>query len=67
MGTKLKARLRRLGHVKRKDEQHTVRKLLEMKLTSWREKRPKRRFMDAVKEDMLVIYANEKDAADRAL
>jgi hypothetical protein len=47
------ARMRWFGHVKRRQEAYVGRRMLEMTLPGNRKKgRPKRRFMDAIKEDM---------------
>ena len=61
------ARLRWFGHVRRRDEEYVGRKMLEMDLPDRRRKgRPKRRFMDAVKEDMQMMGAVEEEVQDRA-
>ena len=50
------ARLRWLGHVQRRDSGDIGRRMLEMELPGRRPRgRPKRRFIDAVKEDMQVV------------
>ena len=46
-------RLRWYGHVMRRDQEYVGRKMMEMELTGKRKRgRPKRRFLDIVKEDM---------------
>ena len=51
-----KARLRLFGHVQRRDSGYIGRRMLEMELQGRRQRgRPKRRYMDAVKEDMEVV------------
>ena len=59
-GCKLReSRLRWFGHVQRRDEKKTMR--MELSGRRWRG-RPKRRYMDMVKEDLRVIGAVEEDA-----
>ena len=67
LGGKLReARLRWYGHVKRKDAQHVCQRVLRMRLPGKRRRgRPKRRYMDAVKEDMEEVGAVEEDSEDR--
>ena len=67
LGDKLReARLRWYGHVKRRDAQHVCQRVLRMRLPGKRRRgRPKRRYMDAVKEDMEEVGAVEEDAEDR--
>ena len=51
----------------RRDEEYVGRKMLEMDLPGRRRRgRPKRRFMDAVKEDMQMMGAVEEEVQDRA-
>ena len=51
------------GHVRRKDDRYIGRRMLRMELSGKRKRgRPKRRFMDAVKEDMAE---EEEDTKDR--
>ena len=54
LGMKMReGRLRWYGHVMRRDQEHLGRKMLEMELLGKRKRgRPKRRFLDVVKEDM---------------
>ena len=60
------ARLRWFGHVRRKDDGYIGRRMLRMELPGKRKRgRPKRRFMDAVREDMAEIEVTEEDAEDR--
>ena len=61
------ARLRWYGHVLRKDDGYIGRWMLMMELPGKRKRgRPKRRFMDVVKEDMAEVKVTEEDAEDRS-
>ena len=61
------ARLRWYGHVLRKDDGYIGRRMLKMELPGKRKRgRPKRRFMDVVKEDMAEVEVKEKDADHRS-
>ena len=61
------ARLRWYGHVLRKDDGYIGRWMLRMELPGKRKRgRPKRRFMDVVKEDMAEVEVKEEDADDRS-
>ena len=61
-------RLRWYGHVMRRDQEYVRRKMMEMKLPGKRRRgRPKRRFLDVVKEDMEEIGAKETDVKDRKM
>ena len=61
------ARLRWYGHVLRKDDGYIGRKMLRMDLPGKRKRgRPKRRFMDVVKEDMAEVEVTEEDTEDRS-
>ena len=61
-------RLRWYRHVMRRDQDYVGRKLIEMELPGKRKRgRPKRRFLDAVKEDMGEIGAKERDVEDRTI
>ena len=62
------ARLRWYGHVGllRKDDGYIGRRMLRMELPGKRKwGRPKRRFMDVVKEDMAEAEVTEEDSEDR--
>ena len=60
------ARLRWYGHVRRKYDEHSRRRMLRMESLGKRKRgRPKRRFMDAVKEDMAEVEVTEEDTEDR--
>ena len=59
-------RLRWYGHVMRRDEAYVGRRMMEMELPGRRRRgRPKRRVMDAVREDMREVGVTEKDAMER--
>ena len=60
------ARVRWYGHVLRKDYEYNGRMMLRMELPGKRKRgRPKRRFMDVVKEDMAEVEVTEEDTEDR--
>ena len=54
LGMKIReGRVRWYGHVMRRDQEYVGRKMMEMELPRKRKRgRPKRRFLDVVKEDM---------------
>ena len=59
-------RLLKYGHVMRRDQEYVGRKMMEIELLGKRKKgRPKRRFLDVVKEDMGEVGAKETDVEDR--
>ena len=59
-------RLRWYGHIMRRDQEYVGRKVMEMELPEKRKRgRPKRRFLDVVKEDMRKVSAKETDVEDR--
>ena len=60
------ARLRWYGHLRRKDDGYIGRRMLRMELPGKRKRgRPKRRFMDVVKEYMAEVEVTEEDAEAR--
>ena len=60
------ARLGWYGHLRRKDDEYIGRRMLRIELPGKRKRgRPKRRFMDVVKEDMAEVEVTEKDTVDR--
>ena len=67
MGDKMReGRLRWYGHVKRREEGYVGKRVLRMDLPGRRPRgRPKRRFMDAIKEDMRTADVNEDETQDR--
>ena len=61
------ARLRWYGHVLRKDDGYIGRRMLRMELPGKRKRgKPKRRFMDVVKEGMAEVEVTEEDTEDRS-
>ena len=53
-------------HVRRKDDEYIGRRMLRMELPGKRtRRRPKRRFMDVVKEDMADVEVTQEDTEDR--
>ena len=67
LGMKMReGRMRWYGHVMRRDQEHVGRKMMEMELPGKRRRgRPKRRFLDVVKEDMRKVGAEETDVEDK--
>ena len=67
LGMKMReGRLRWYGHFMRRDQEYVGRKMMEMELPGKRRRgRPKRRFVDVVKEDMGEVGAKETDVEDR--
>ena len=63
LGMKMRdGRLRWYGHVMRRDQEYVGRRVMEMELPGKRKReRPRRRFLDVVKEDMGKFGAREKD------
>ena len=60
------ARLRWFGHVQRREEEHIGRRMLAMEPPGRRRRgRPKRRYMDVIREDMRVAGVREEDVVDR--
>ena len=61
-------RLRWYEHVMRRDKEYGGRKMMETELPGKRKKgRPKRRFLNLVKEDMRKVDAKETDVEDRTV
>ena len=67
LGIKMrKSKLRWYGHVMRRDQEYIGRKMMEMELPGKRKReRPKRRFLDVVKEDMGEVGAREMDIENK--
>ena len=67
LGMKMReGRLRWYEHVMRRDQEYVGRRVMEMELPGKRKRgRPKRRFLDVVKEGMGNIGAREKDIENR--
>ena len=59
-------RLRCYGHVMRRDQEYVGRKTIEIELPEKRKRgRPKRRFLNIVKDDTGKVGAKETDVEDR--
>ena len=68
LGVKMReGRLRWYGHVMRRDQEYVGRKMMEMESGKRKRERPKRRFLDVVKEDMGEVGAKETDFEDRKM
>ena len=69
LGMKMReGRLRWYGHVMRRDQEYVERKIMEMELPEKRKRgRPKRRFLDVVKEDVEEVGAKETDIEYRKM
>ena len=67
LGMKMReGRLKWYRNVMRRDQEYVGRKMMEMELSGKRKRgRPKRRFLDVVKEDMEEVGAKETDIEDR--
>ncbi|KAK3553870.1 hypothetical protein QTP70_012703 [Hemibagrus guttatus] len=62
LGDKVReARLRWFGHVQRRESEYIGRRMLDMELPGRRQRgRPKRRYMDAINEDMKLVGASAR-------
>ena len=69
LGMKMREdRLRWYGHVMRRDQEYVGKKMMEMELPGKRKRgRPRRRFVDVVKEDMKEVDAKETDIEDKKM
>ena len=69
LGMKMReGRLRWYGHVIRRDQEYVERKMMKMELPGKRKRgRPKRRFLDVIKEDMREVGAKEIDVEDKKI
>ena len=69
LGMKMReGKLRWYGHVMRRDQEYVGRKMMEVELPGKRKRgRPKRRFLNVVKEDMGKVGAKETDVEDRTV
>ena len=57
--------VRWFGHVQRRDSDYIGRRMMRLELPGRKpRRRPKRRFMDAVKEDMQSVGVREEDAEE---
>ena len=62
----VKARLRWLGHVKRRDDEYSGRRAMEMVPPEKRRRgRPKLRWMDCVRKDLEAMGTREEEALSR--
>ena len=56
------------GHVMRRNQEYVGRKIMEVEFPGKRKRwRPKRRFLDVVKEDRREVVAKETDDEDRTV
>ena len=61
-------RLRWYGHVMRRDQEYVGRKMMQMELPEKRKRgRPKRRFVDVMKEDIGEAGARKTDVENRTV
>ena len=69
LGMKMRvSSLRWYGHVMRRHQEYVGKKMMEMELPGKRKRgRPKRRFLDVVKEDMEEVGAKETDVENRTV
>jgi len=58
-------RLRWFGHVSRRDEEYIRQRLRRMQVGTRGRGRPKRRWLDCIKEDLLAVGAVEEGVQDR--
>ena len=60
------ARLRWYSDVKRREDDYVGRRVMEMRMPGQRKRgRPKRRWLDCIKEDMEAVGASPEDTQDR--
>ena len=69
LGMKIReGRVRWYEHVMRRDQEYVGRKMMEMELPGKRKRgRPKKRFLDVVKEDIKEVGVKEMDIEDRKM
>ena len=69
LGMKIReGRLRWYGHVMRREQEYVGKRVMEMELPGKRKRgRPKRKFLDVVKEDMAEVGARDKDIENGTL
>ena len=69
LGMKMReGRLRWYGHVMKRDHEYVGRMMMEMELPRKRKRgRPKKRFLDVVKEDIGKVGAKETDIENRTV
>ena len=69
LGIKMReGRLRWYGHVMKRDQEYVGRKMMEMELPGKKKKgRPKKRFLDVVKQDRGEVGARETDVENKTV
>ena len=69
LGMKMReGRLKWYGYVMRRDQEYVRRKIMEMELLGKRRRgRPKRRFLNVMKEDIREVGVKETDVEDRKM
>ena len=59
-------RLRWYGHILKRKNSYVGKRMIAISVPNKRKRgRPKRKFMDGIKEDMKVVEVNEEDAINR--
>ena len=66
LGDKLRnARLHWYGHIKKREEDYVRKRMMEMAVPEKKTERPRRRWMDLLREDMEKVGARKGDEIDR--